>query len=283
MQPQLSQAAIAVIHRTTVLDECGRPKEIHVPGEQPLTLYVDRREIVTLMTLGLAPELLILGYLRNQNLMTELATIATVQVDWETQSAAVMTRTQNTDDWTHKLARRTVTTGCGQGTVFGDLTADLAQLRFNPPIFKQSELMKLSERLRQRDSLYKTTGSIHGCALCRGTDVLFFIEDVGRHNAVDAISGWMWLNEVTGNDLIFYTTGRLTSEMVIKTAKMGIPILISRSGTTQMGLELAQSLNLMLIGRLRGRHFVVYHGGEQMVFEAESSSQQTTGGPPQQI
>ncbi len=267
MQPQLSQAASAVTHQISVWDETGNLKTLYIPAEQPLTLYVNRREIVTLMTLGLAPELLILGYLRNQNLITDLNNIAVVQVDWETQSAAVMTRETDNLDWETKLSRRTVTTGCGQGTIFGDLTADLATLQFTPPMLKQSHLMALSDQLRHRDSLYKTTGSIHGCAICRGTDILFFTEDVGRHNAVDVISGWMWLNQVIGDDLIFYTTGRLTSEMVIKTAKMGIPILLSRSGTTQMAYGLAKQLQVTLIGRLRGRHFLVYHGGERMAFD----------------
>lgn len=265
--PLLSRAGRPAEYPITVVDESGTARDIHIPMERALTLYVDRRELVTLMTLGLQPEWLALGYLRTQGLVDALDDIAAVQVDWEVEAAAVRTR-HGIPDWDTRLGVRTVTTGCGQGTMFGRLSERAAAMRLQAPLLHQSQLYALGERLRLRDTLYKRTGSIHGCALCAGDEVCCFVEDVGRHNAVDAIAGWMWLEGIDGAGKLFYTTGRLTSEMVLKTAQMGVPVLVSRSGTTQAAVELARRIGVTLIGRLRNRHFFVYHGAERVRFDA---------------
>ena len=266
-RPLLSHAGRPAQYPITVVDESGTARDIHIPMERALTLYVDRRELVTLMTLGLEPEWLALGYLRTQGLVDALDDIAAVQVDWEVEAVAVRTR-RGIEDWDARLGVRTVTTGCGQGTMFGRLSERAVSVRIEAPVLRQSLLYALGERLRLRDTLYKHTGSIHGCALCAGDEVLCFVEDVGRHNAVDAIAGWMWLEGVEGAGKLFYTTGRLTSEMVLKTAQMGVPVLVSRSGTTQAAVELARRIGVTLIGRLRNRHFFVYHGAERVRFDA---------------
>ncbi len=266
-RPQMTRAGLEAAYPITVADEYGRSRDIHIPMERPLTLYVDKREVVTLMTIGMQPEWLALGYLRNQGFVERLEDIVAVQVDWEVEAVAVSTCV-GVGGWEGKLASRTVTTGCGQGTMFGRIVDKLEATRLEAPRYRQSGLYALVETLRRQPTIYKTTGSVHGCALCRGDEILCFVEDVGRHNAVDAISGWMWLNDVAGADKMFYTTGRLTSEMVIKMAQMGVPVLMSRSGTTQMGVAVARQVGLTLIGRLRGRHFLVYHGAERMIFDA---------------
>lgn len=263
--PEMSRAGVDAAHAVLAVDENGHVRAGAVPAERPLTLYVDRREIVTLMTVGTQPELLALGYLRNQGLVDELDDILAVQVDWEVEAAAVTTR-RGIGDWEEQLGRRTVTTGCGQGTVFGSLMEKIEHTRLEAPLLPVAALHELAEAMRVRDTLYKHTGSIHGCALARRGEILCFYEDVGRHNAVDAIAGWMWLNGVDGADTLFYTTGRLTSEMVMKVARMGVPVLTSRSGTTQMGLDIARRTGVTLVGRLRGRHFLVYHGAERIAF-----------------
>ncbi len=223
------------------------------------------------MTLGAAPELLVLGYLRNQRLVERCADIDSITVDWEVNAAAVKTRA-GIERFDEKTARRVVTTGCGQGTVFGDLMGDLESIRLPPADeptarLSQSALYGLLDAVRRQESTYKSAGSVHGCALFRQSEMLLFIEDVGRHNAIDTIAGWMWLNDVGGADKIFYTTGRLTSEMVIKSAQMGVPIVVSRSGITQMGHELAARLGLALFGRAMNRHFICYSGFDR--FDAE--------------
>lgn len=266
-RPLLTRAGRPADYPIAAVDETGCARDIHIPTERALTLYVDRRELVTLMTLGLEPEWLALGYLRNQGLVDALDAVAAVQVDWDVAAVAVTTRA-GIDDWDERLGVRTVTTGCGQGTMFGRLSERAAATRVEAPLLRQSELYALGDRLRLRDTLYKRTGSVHGCALCADGEVLCFVEDVGRHNAVDAIAGWMWLEGVAGAGTVFYTTGRLTSEMVIKTAQMGVPVLISRSGTTQAAVELAREVGVTLIGRLRNRHFLVYHGAGRVVFDA---------------
>jgi FdhD protein len=261
---KLSKAVAPLIHEVKVVDEQGREKFIHVPGERPLTIYLDKKELVTLMTLGGAPEALILGYLRNQRLVPSIDYIESIQVDWDTESAAVTTK-GNTVDIEEKTSRRVVTTGCGQGTIFGGIMDDIdsIQLTSKAEITKPA-IYEIVDHIRTRSSIYKQAGSVHACAVFKNNgqsvELLHFIEDVGRHNAVDSIAGLMWLDEQAGEDLIFYTTGRLTSEMVIKGAQMGIPFLLSRSGVTAMGLEMANKVNMTLFGRCSGQHYLIYSG-----------------------
>jgi FdhD protein len=260
----LSKAVAPLVHEVKVVDEQGREKFIHVPGERPLTIYLDKKELVTLMTLGGAPEALILGYLRNQRLVPSIDYIESIQVDWDTESAAVTTK-GNTVDIEEKTSRRVVTTGCGQGTIFGGIMDDIdsIQLTSKAEITKPA-IYEIVDHIRTRSSIYKQAGSVHACAVFKNNgqsvELLHFIEDVGRHNAVDSIAGLMWLDEQAGEDLIFYTTGRLTSEMVIKGAQMGIPFLLSRSGVTAMGLEMANKVNMTLFGRCSGQHYLIYSG-----------------------
>ncbi len=266
-RPQLTEAALEAASPVTAMDERGRIREGLVAAERPLTVYLDKRELVTLMTLGTAPELLVLGWLRNQRMIAALDQILAIQVDWETESAAVTTRT-GVEGLEARLAKRTVTTGCGQGTLFGSLLEDLERIQLPPALFSQNALYRLLEALRHHNRVYRRAGAVHGCALCREEQILVFIEDVGRHNAVDAIAGHMWLEGIDGGDKVFYTTGRLTSEMVIKVAQMGIPVLVSRSGVTRMGLELARKVGVILIARAKGEHFLVYNGADRMVLDA---------------
>lgn len=279
-RPQLTHAAIDPTHPVQAVDATGTPLDTRIAGESPLTLYVDKHEIVTLMTLGSHPELLTLGYLRNQQFFSNLNDIKSVQVDMETNSVSVTTCRQNTD-WESKLARRTVTTGCGQGTMFGKLMENLGSVRAVSTKLRQSCIYKLLHTLSHANDVYRTAGGVHGCALCRGTEILTFIEDVGRHNAVDAISGQMWLEGIKGAGKLFYTTGRLTSEMVIKTTQMGIPILLSRSSVTEMGLQLARQSGLTIITRAKGKKFLVFNGAENIIFDAipEQLRTQKTGDP----
>ncbi|MBL8525446.1 MAG: formate dehydrogenase accessory sulfurtransferase FdhD, partial [Betaproteobacteria bacterium] len=191
--------------------------------------------------------------------------IVSVQVDWEVNACSVVTR-NGLKDLDEKMAKRTRTTGCGEGTVFGDLMADLENVKLPAEArLEQSTLYGLLNNVRLHESIYKQAGAVHGCALAQGAEILTFVEDVGRHNAVDAIAGWMWLNGVTGGDKIFYTTGRLTSEMVIKAAQMGIPFLVSRSGLTQMGYEIAQKTGITMIGRAVNKHYLLFTGAERLI------------------
>ena len=265
MTPRLTQARAPLTQDIDVRDEFGATRRISIPAERPLTVYVDKRELVTLMTLGAAPEWLVLGYLRNQRLVSSLDAIESVTVDWDVGSAAVNTR-GGIDDIERKTSKRVVTTGCGQGTVFGDLMDELDSVQLPAAAdarIDQPTLYGLLDAVRRQESTYKSAGSVHGCALFRGDEMLLFIEDVGRHNAIDTIAGWMWLNGTGGGDKSFYTTGRLTSEMVIKSAQMGVPIVVSRSGITQMGYEVASRLGLALFGRATNRHFICYCGFER--------------------
>lgn len=251
------------------VDEFGDAREVSVAGEFPLTIKVDEREVVTLMTLGTHPEELALGYLRNQRLIEKIEDIRSVAVDWERERVDVCTiHGQGIIDWEQKLAGRTVTTGCGQGTVFSCTLDKLYDARLPNVQIKQSTVYGLLRNIASHNELYKKAGAVHGCALCSNDQVLSFVEDVGRHNAADAIAGRMWLEATSGHDKIFYTTGRLTSEIVMKTANMGIPVLLSRSGVTQMGLELAADLGVIMIARAKGRHFLVYYGAESIEFDA---------------
>jgi FdhD protein len=266
-RPTMSQAGLSPTHAVTALDEFGETRDVQVAGESPLTLYVDGREIVTLMTLGTHPEALTIGYLRNQRFIESLEEIKEVQVDWRTEAVQVTTW-NGVEGWDEKLKKRTVTTGCGQGTVFSCTLDSLYHLKLPSVSVHQSMLYGLLENIRQHNEIYKRAGAVHGCGLCRGTEILMFVEDVGRHNAADAIAGYMWLEHLGGGDCVFYTTGRLTSEIVMKVTQMGIPILLSRSGVTHMGLELAQELGINMIARAKGRHFLVYNGVDNMIFDA---------------
>ena len=265
--PTMTRAGLAPTHAVTAVDEHGASRDLHVAGERPLTLYVDKKEVVTLMTLGTQPEALALGYLRNQGLIERLEDVRAVQADWEAESVVVTTR-HGVAGLEARTARRTVTSGCGQGTVFGNMLEKLEQVRLPRVQLRQSQIYGLLRNLNDYNDIYRSAGAVHGCALCRDTEVLTFVEDVGRHNAADAIAGHMWLEGSDGADKIFYTTGRLTSEMVIKVAQMGIPVLLSRSGVTQMGLELARKLGVTMIARAKGKHFLVYHGAATIEFDA---------------
>ena len=264
-RPTLSNAARPSTFTVDAIDEHGIVQPTPIAGEHPLTIYVDKREILAIMTLGAAPEALVIGYLRNQRLLDSIAEIVSVQVDWEVNACSVTTRNglKNLDE---KMAKRTKTTGCGEGTVFGDLMADLENVKLPPEArLAEETLYALLNNVRLYESIYKQAGAVHGCALARGSQILTFVEDVGRHNAVDAIAGWMWLEGVDGNDKIFYTTGRLTSEMVIKAAQMGIPFLVSRSGLTQMGYEIAQKTGITMIGRAVNKHYLLFTGADRLV------------------
>jgi FdhD protein len=272
-QPILSDAKLAPTHAIHAIDEYGSTREVSVAGERPLTIKVDDQEIVTLMTLGTYPEALALGYLRNQLLIDSLDEITRVWVDWDRERVDVTTR-KGEGIQLERLQGRTVTTGCGQGTVFSCTLDKLYHHRLESLQVKQSRLYALLRAVNDFNAIYRAAGAVHGCALCQDTQILMFIEDVGRHNAVDAIAGIMWLDDIVGGDKIFYTTGRLTSEIVMKAAQMNISILLSRSGVSHMGLELAQDLGISLIARAKGRHFLVYSGAQNIEFDAVPESPQ---------
>ncbi len=259
----MSDAARPATFVVDARNEHGENVATAIAGEHPLTIYLDKREIVTLMTLGQAPEALALGYLRNQRLVRRIEDVVSVQVDWDTAACAVTTATP-ANGLDQKLSKRTVTTGCGQGTVFGDLMDEIDQVKLSSEASIDTPgLYALLDAVRLRETVYKQAGAVHGCALVHDSSILYFVEDVGRHNAVDAIAGLMWLDDVSGDDKIFYTTGRLTSEMVIKCAQMRVPILVSRSGLTRMGWDVAQKIGLTMIGRAKGKHFLLFTGQER--------------------
>ena len=262
--PKLTDAAKPATFEVEAYNERGEMVPTAIAGEHPLTLYVDKREIVTLMTLGHAPEALAIGYLRNQRLVSSIGDIEAVQVDWESDSVAVTTRSKKK---LKALDKKTVTTGCGQGTVFGDLMEEIDQVKLRKDVLlEDAELFVLLEKVRKHETIYKQAGAVHGCALATTAgEILMFIEDVGRHNAVDAIAGRMWLEDLDGSDKVFYTTGRLTSEMVIKCAQMRIPFLVSRSGLTHMGHEIAKKVGITMLGRASGRHYLAFTGKERLV------------------
>jgi FdhD protein len=264
-RPEITHNARPATYTVDARDETGAIVPTPIAGEHPLTLYVDKRELVTLMTLGAAPEALAIGFLRNQRLVESIEEIDSVQVDWEVNAVVVTTHT-GLKDLEAKTEKRTATTGCGQGTVFGDLMADIESIRLNDDMRVTEEtLFGLLNAVRVHESIYKQAGAVHGCALAKGAEILTFVEDVGRHNAVDAIAGWMWLEGVDGRDKIFYTTGRLTSEMVIKAAQMQIPVLVSRSGLTKMGHEVASQVGITMIGRAVNKHYLLFTGGHRLV------------------
>ena len=264
-RPKLTDAARPATYEVEAFNERGEMVPTAIAGEHPLTLYLDKRELVTLMTLGHAPEALAIGYLRNQRIVESIDDITAVQVDWETDSVAVTTTKKI--DLEKKIEKKTVTTGCGQGTVFGDLMQDIHKVRLRDDVqLSDAQLFLLVEKVRKHETIYKQAGAVHGCALAtREGGILMFVEDVGRHNAVDAIAGRMWLDAIDGSDKVFYTTGRLTSEMVIKCAQMEIPFLVSRSGLTRMGHDIAHRVGLTMIGRASGRHYLLFSGKHRLV------------------
>lgn len=269
-RPQLTNARAPLTREVEVIDEHGERGTTSIPAERPLTVYVDRRELVTLMTLGAHPEWLVLGWLRNQRLVRTLDEVEAISVDWDVGAAAVKTR-QGIAKLKEKTARRVVTTGCGQGSVFGGLMDEIEAIRLPEATVTQSQLYGLLNAIRLQESTYKSAGSVHGCALFQGEQMLLFVEDVGRHNAIDTIAGWMWLEDpaMPTHDKVFYTTGRLTSEMMMKSAQMGVPIVVSRSGITQMGHEIAQQLGMCAIGRATNRHFLCYTGSQRLQLQPE--------------
>ncbi len=269
LKPAITRASRPLTFEVEAENERGETTTTPIAGENPLTLYIDKREIVTLMTLGQAPEALAIGYLRNQRLVRSIADIKAVQVDWETDSVAVTTR-QGIKGLDDKMKKRTVTTGCGQGTVFGDLMEEIDTIKLRDDVTLSEEtLYSLLEAVRQHETIYKSAGAVHGCALASntpaGSQIISFVEDVGRHNAVDAIAGRMWLDGIDGSDKIFYTTGRLTSEMVIKAAQMQIPFLVSRSGLTQMGWNIAARIGITMLGRAVNKHYLLFTGKQRFV------------------
>jgi FdhD protein len=276
LKPRLTQAQAALTRTVQVCNELGERSEVEIPAERALTVYLDKRELVTLMTLGGQPELLVLGFLRNQRLIDSVEQIESVTVDWtvgegelgEPGVAAVKTR-PGANVAVQRSAERVVTTGCGQGSVFGDLMLSIDEIQLPAAQITQTQLYGLVNTIRLQESTYKSSGSVHGCALFQGDHMLMFVEDVGRHNAVDTIAGWMWMNDISGHDKVFYTTGRLTSEMVIKSAQMGIPVVVSRSGITQMGLGVAQRVGLCAIGRATNKRFLCFSAPERLVWQPE--------------
>jgi FdhD protein len=274
--PQLTAAVCDLARAIEILDEHAERRLIDIPTERPLTIVVDQRELVTLMTLGACPELLVLGFLHNQRLIDRVAQVESIAVDWPSATATVRMRA-GVQDFAAKTARRIVTTGCGQGTVFGDLMSQIDAIHLPEPHaarIRQSTLYRLLDIMREQETLHRSAGSVHGCALFHGAEMLVLVEDVGRHNALDTVVGWMALHGVGGGDKTLYTTGRMTSEMVMKSAQIGVPIIVSRNGVTAMGLDVAGRLGMTLIGRAVKRRFLCYVGAER--FDAEPEAH----GPP---
>ena len=275
-KPHTTRARAPLTRTGSVCNEFGETTETPIPAERALTIYLDKKELVTLMTLGAEPEWLVLGFLRNQRLIESVGQIESITVDWqigegelgEPGVAAVKTRA-NAGVKPARSADRVVTTGCGQGSVFGDLMAHIDEIVLPPAHITQGQLYSLVNAIRVQETTYKSAGSVHACALFQGEQMLMFVEDVGRHNAVDTIAGWMWLNDTEGQDKVFYTTGRLTSEMVIKSAQMGVPVVVSRSGITQMGLDVAKRLGLCAIGRATNKRFLCFSGAQRLVWQTE--------------
>jgi FdhD protein len=257
--------------KVTGIDQEGRAVETAVVMERPLTLFLNGREIVTMMTIGDHPDCLAVGYLLNQNMLQPDDWI--IGIDYDDELETVVVRTDRETDFEDKLKKKTLTSGCAQGTVFGDLMEKFEETRLDPmAVLRTSWLYALTRKINTAPSLYLAAGAIHGCVLCEDDRPLLYMEDVGRHNAIDKIAGYMHLNRISPAGKIFYTTGRLTSEMVIKTVQMGIPILISRSGFTAWGVDLARQAGLTLIGRAKGKRFVALSGSERIVFDGDPKS-----------
>lgn len=263
------------MHLVSAVDQSGKRQELWVVGEVPLTLKVDGIEIVRLMTVGNQPEELALGYLRNQGLIEKIEEIASVAVDWENETVNVVTRKgAGINHNPAKPLTPTLTSGCGQGTLF-DRTLDALYRSKLPKVrMRQSIIYALLKEITRHNQIYRKAGSVHGCGLCRESKLLMFAEDVGRHNAADAIAGRMWLDGIPGEDKILYTTGRLTSEIVLKAAQMRIPVLLSRSGITYLALEIARDLGLTVIGRAKGVRHLIYNGAENIIFDALEKDKQ---------
>jgi FdhD protein len=262
--PRLTQAVSGIDHD-------GQPIETRVVVERPLTLFLNGQEIVTMMTIGDHPEYLGVGYLINQNMLLPDDEITAAEYDDDIETVVV--RTKRKTDFEEKLKKKTLTSGCAQGTIFGDLMEKFEEVRLPPDaVLRTSWLYSLTKKINTAPSLYLTAGAIHGCVLCEEDRPLIYMEDVGRHNAIDKIAGYMAMEGVSSAGKIFYTTGRLTSEMVIKTVQMGVPILISRSGFTAWGVELARKAGLTLIGRARGKRFVALSGEDRILFDADGET-----------
>ncbi|WP_291008064.1 formate dehydrogenase accessory sulfurtransferase FdhD [Hydrogenophaga sp.] len=274
--PSLTQVRAPLTQAVAVVNEFGQHSTVSIPAERDLTVYVDKRELVTLMTLGAHPEWLVLGYLLNQRLVGSVDEIESITVDWEVNAASVKTR-HGIDRIEERTAKRVVTTGCGQGSVFGNLMDEIDSIRLpDDVVLRQSQLYGIVNAIRLKESTYKSAGSVHACALFLDDSLQLFVEDVGRHNAVDTIAGWMALNQLSSQDdegavrgqKVFYTTGRLTSEMVIKSAQMGVAVVVSRSGITQMGLDVAQQVGLCAIGRATNKRFLCYANAQRLIMDA---------------
>ena len=255
-------------NRVEGVDHEGRPIETRVTVERPLTLFLNGQEIVTVMTICDYPQYLAAGFLLNQNMLRPDDVIT--GIDYDDEVEVVVVRTERETDYEEKLKKKIRTSGCAQGTVFGDLMEKFEDVRLpEDAVLKTSWLYALAKTINTTPSLYLTAGAIHGCILCEEDRALLYMEDVGRHNAIDKIAGYMFMHGISPEGKIFYTTGRLTSEMVIKAVQMGIPILISRSGFTSWGVDLARQANLTLIGRAKGRRFVALSGAERIVYDAD--------------
>jgi FdhD protein len=252
-------------------DENNQPITIPVVTEQPLTIFLNRQEIVTTMTLGDWPDYLAVGFLKNQNMLKDDDVITSIDVDEEL--GVVVVRTERITNYEEKLQKKIQTSGCAQGTMFGDMMEQLGEISLNPETkLRTSIMLNLIKAINTMPSLYLSAGAIHGCVLAKDDQILAYVEDVGRHNAVDKIAGWMRLNNISGDDKLFYTTGRLTSEMVIKTVQMRIPVLMSRSGFTQSGVDMARQTGLTLIGRARGKRFTALSGLERIIDDHDKTA-----------
>ncbi len=253
------------------INEAGENIKLPVVKEIPLTIYLNKQEIVTAMTLGDMPDILAVGYLLNQNMLQRDDVISGIDYDEDLQ--VVIIRTDRTTNYEKKMEKKIRTSGCAVGTVYGDIMDDFSSVNLNKDAkIKTSWIYNISKKVNTRPSLYLKAGALHGCVLCKDDSPIVYVEDVGRHNAVDKIAGWMFLNKESADDKIFYTTGRLTSEMVIKTVQMGIPILISRSGFTESGVQLAKESGLTLIGRAKGKRMIIANGIERVIFDSDLHS-----------
>ena len=250
------------------LNESGENIKLPVVKEIPLTIYLNKQEIVTAMTLGDMPDLLAVGYLLNQNMLKKDDVIS--EIDYDEDLQVVIVRTERKTNYEKKMEKKIRTSGCAVGTVYGDIMEDFSSVNLDKKTkIKTSWIYTISKKVNTRPSLYLKAGALHGCVLCKNDSPLVYVEDVGRHNAVDKIAGWMFLNKEDANDKIFDTTGRLTSEMVIKTVQMGIPILISRSGFTESGVKLAREAGLTLIGRAKGKRMIIANGVNRVIFDTD--------------
>ena len=264
LQPNIDDNKLT--KKVSGINELNEPIDIDVVTEKPLTIYLNSQEIVTTMTLGDMPKELSVGYLLNQNMINRKDVIE--DIDYDEDIDVVVVRTKRKTNYEKKLSKKIRTSGCAVGTVYGDMMEIFYDIKLNNETkIKSSWMRKISKNITEVPSLYLKAGAIHGCALCLNDNILAYVEDVGRHNAVDKIAGWMFLNNIEGNDKIFYTTGRLTSEMIIKTVQMEIPILLSRSGFTESGVNLANEANLSLIGRMKGKRFILLSGRHRVTYD----------------